>query len=271
MNLILLRNLLIDNVTPLPSNVELIPKLMNITESSKLEDIDELIEMSVDKIASFHPAKTRQVPPECTPKDVHDAIERFGVYRNKIFQPDNSFIYVKLETGGFVGYDSRTGGLGEKTFPVLRVSLKYNDKFFDVLINPEGKESIISDATKLHLERNGTLTNALASTITIGRANELITEFLKLNGLPKHDPSINRQNILVSANTEFNNKFIYHNLPALRNVAGRPTIDVNLVIQCMASNGTPVVPLNVYGHTPVDYLTAMSDVHQALIQGLTYV
>lgn len=271
MDIKLLHRLLADNVVSNPSDESFNIKLQSMDGRASLIDYDELIESYKDKLIAFPPARFRQADLDSTNIEQAATIARYNKYRNEVFTPNNSFVYVKLSTGGFAGYASDHGTLGEKIYPILRLTLKYKEHTFDEFINPAGSEKYISDSTKAFLEHDGTLTKALASELNIQQVNDKLESFLRNVGLPKHDPRINRQVYIVSANSEFNSKFINQHLPVLRLACGYKPIDMNLVITNIEAAGIPVIPLNLYGDDPIKYLDEMTATHNLLLQGLRYV
>ena len=268
MNIPLLKELLVNNITPLPSHDELRNELIGLPPTATIEDIDDVIEYAVDKVAGFKAATLRMSDTTLSPQEIAEVITKYNSYRNKIFIPTHSFIYIKLDTGGMTGYNSRHGKVGEKIFPVLRVTLMYEDKIFDQYVHPRELECYIEDDTRTYLERTGTLTKALASTIGITDVNRMIERWLDEVGVPKNMAMINRYVHGVSANTEFNNKFIYNHLPAVRNALCPNPVDINLILKSMESAGVPTVPMNVYVSDPVLYVREMQKQHRLLLQGL---
>lgn len=271
MNIELLRRMLIDGVTPLPHNDAFESELLLLGNSTDISDVDEFIEKHQRGIVSFYPAVVRDADRAIPIAELAEAVIKYNEYRNKVFTPDNHFVYVKLETGGFAGYDGRLGKLGERVYPVLRVVIKYKGKMFDSFINPRGAEEVISEVTKTHLEKTNTLTNALKATNGIAEVNAEIGKFFDSVGLPKHMPGINRHIHTVSANTEFNSKFIQCHLPDLKRRCGPSGVDINLLLTTMRSTGSVIPPLNLYRDDPLSYVTHMADIHEKIIQGLKYV
>lgn len=272
MNTRLLRHLLLDSVFPHPQHDGLMDKLAAVGETPELIELDEFIESSRNMIGEFRPCNLRKLDTsKYNPDELAEVVTKYNEYRNSVFPPQHHHIYVKIETGGFTGYNSQLGGLGEKLFPVLRVMLKYKDQVFEEYINPKGAEKHISNSTAEYLERTNILTKALASPYDNSQVNEMIIEWLDKVGVPKHAPSINRYRHLVSANAEFNNKFIFNQLWSIQRRVGPTNVDINTVVNTIESTGVNVVPLNVYVDNPARYLDKMQEYHKILIQGLSYV
>ncbi len=271
MNKALLKKLLMENLTPLPNHDYLLDNLIALKADYLKEDMDEFIETCMDKVVSLKYAQVTLGKDGLTSEEAASTILQYNKYRNHLFTPNHNYIYVKLETGGFTGYDSRLGKIGEKVYPVLRVTLMYKDKIFDKYINPRGAEEHIHDSTKTYLSRTGTYDKALASEIGISEVNDLLAEWIKECRIPVHNPGINCYRHLVSANTKFNDAFIYNHLPALRRLTGPQSIDINLMINTLETSGVPIVPLNVYADDNHQYLRQMQKYHEMVIQGLSYV
>lgn len=265
-NIEILKLMLDTYVIPMPNDDTFPNRLLTIDKSSPIEDLDEIIESCHGKIVSFPPARTDIINQPISAIDLADTIAKYNSYRENTFKPDNSFIYVKLETGGFTGYDSQSGKLGEAIFPILRVTINYDGHIFDRYINPNGAEATIRESTKQYLEKRNVLTNALASPYNIVDVNNEIRDWFRGLHLKAHNPGLNRQIFIVSANSDFNQKFINKQLPELRKVAGIRQVDINTIVWTMEANGQSIVPLTVYSDDPELYLSKMIEIHKMLLE-----
>lgn len=180
-----------------------------------------------------------------------------------------NLIYVKLDTGGFSGYNRFIRCRGEEHYPVLRITMKVNDKEpLDIFINPQDKEANIDKrARAIHVD-SGLLVKACSSDINIDAAKRMVVEYLKEHNVLQTNPSDNVHTHLVGYNTDFIRAFLKENFSEILSLCSPRDLDVYkiLTIQEIAGKYNDLPIPQFYRNDPIKYLGVLEDAIKSFIK-----
>lgn len=187
--------------------------------------------------------------------------------RDIVYPHEVNYIYVKLETGGFDGYNRQIQALGETVYPVIRITMRVNDNEpLDVLINPEG--ATINPSTMTYLQELGIYQQALSSKFSLLDAETMVTEYLNKHNVRKDDISLNKRNCLVICNVKYVKAFLSVNFPTLMGRVSGRVVDVNEISAIYELTG--LHDLNprprFYSMQPERYLEVLASTVKRLIK-----
>lgn len=171
------------------------------------------------------------------------------------------YVYMKLDTGGFTGYQSKLRVKGEEVYPILRITLKVNDDpGIDLILNCGTlRRNIAKKVLDIHTA-SGLMMLSDQSEISLQVARERIMEYFKSCGIRSTNPVNNHHTHLVGFNTDFIRKFIASQLPGLLTAFSPKDIDVNQLSNLLEITGNyDAMPVpQVFRSDPLKYLDTLS-------------
>lgn len=171
------------------------------------------------------------------------------------------YVYMKLDTGGFTGYQSKLRAKGEEVYPILRITLKVNDDpGIDLILNTGTlRYNINKKVMQLHAA-SGLMMLSDQSNLSIADARERIMDYFKQCGIRNTNPVNNHHTHLVGFNTDFIRKFIASQLPGLLSAFSPKDIDVNQLSNLLELTGNyDAMPVpQVFRSEPLKYLDTLS-------------
>jgi oligoribonuclease (3'-5' exoribonuclease) len=174
-----------------------------------------------------------------------------------------NYIYIKIETGGLSGYDSRLKILGERMYPLLRVVLKINDtEPLDVLIKNYEYSTYSHYAKEMH-EKSGLFDMIKENGFGLMESLGIIKNHFKTNQIRLNDDTTNRINVLVASNPGFILNFFKYQLDIIPFFHYR-TIDINKINAIHEFNGDYDKIFNgvIYKDDPLLYVNNLRDHHK---------
>lgn len=182
-----------------------------------------------------------------------------------------NYVYIKIETGGLDGFDSRLGIRGAKDYPILRIVWAIdNNHINDMVIhhNEDVLDRMSPYAKRVHAN-SGLLDLVRDSKTSMDDAIMVLIHSFKKAGVLPNSVADNRYTVMVANGSKFVSNFLGTQMRPVNNYFSPKTVDLVAATSYAEAFGdyeTVLVPA-LYNSDPIEYVRELRNI--CLRRGMT--